>query len=162
MASAVGEHTEMKIGILSDTHGQLRAEALEALKKADHILHAGDVGSPDVLKELERIAPLSCVRGNMDGGAWSQNLPFSDLVELSGKVIYMVHDLYTIDIDPTAAGVEVVVSGHTHQPEIRQDKGILYFNPGSASYGRHGSPPSIGWVEIYNGRIRPRIVTLSS
>ena len=161
MAPAVGGQ-DMKIGILSDTHGQLRADAFEALKKADHILHAGDVGDPDVLETLKRIAPLSCVRGNMDGGAWSQSLPSSDLVELCGKVIYMVHDLYTIDIDPAAAGVEVIVSGHTHQPEIRTVRGILYLNPGSASYGRYASPPSIGWAEISNGRIRPRIVTLSS
>ena len=152
----------MNIGILSDTHGQLRADAFEALKKADHILHAGDVGDPEVLETLKHIAPLSCVRGNMDGGAWSQNLPLSDLVELDDKVVYLVHDLYTMDIDPVAAGVEVIVSGHTHQPEIRHDQGILYLNPGSASYGRYGSPPSIGWVEISNGRIRPRIVSLSS
>ncbi len=152
----------MKIGVISDTHGNLRPDALEALKQANHILHAGDVGDPDVLDALKRIAPLSCVRGNMDGGAWSKRLPTSDMVELSGKVIYLVHDLYTMDIDPLTAGVEVVISGHTHQPEIRQDKGILFFNPGSASHGRYGSPPSIGWIEISNGLIRPRIVDLSS
>lgn len=96
----------------------------------------------------------------MDGGAWSKHLPPSDLVELGGITIYLIHDLYTMDIDPAAAGVEMVVSGHTHQSEIRNDHGILYFNPGSASYGRQGSPPSLGWVEISNGRIRPRIIPL--
>jgi len=152
----------MKIGIISDTHGNLRPDAFEALKQADHILHAGDVGDPEVLEALERLAPLSCVRGNMDGGAWSKSLPPSEMVELGGKVIYLVHDLYTMDIDPLTAGVEVIVSGHTHQSEIRNDQGILYLNPGSASYGRYGSPPSLGWIEISNGHIRPRIVTLSS
>ncbi len=152
----------MKVGVISDTHGHLSPGAIDALKRADHILHAGDVGDPDVLATLERIAPLSCVRGNMDGGSWSKRLPFSDMVELAGKVIYLVHDLNTIDIDPVAAGVAVVVSGHTHQSDIRNAKGILYLNPGSASYGRYGSPPSIGWMDLSNGRIRPHIVPLNN
>ena len=152
----------MKIGVISDTHGMLRPNVLKALEGADHLLHAGDVGDPNVVKELQRIAPTHCVRGNMDGGSWSKILPPSDMIELSGKTFYLVHDLYTMDIDPVVAGIEVVVSGHTHQSEIRNDHGILYLNPGSASYGRYGSPSSVGWIEISDGRIRPHIVPLDA
>jgi putative phosphoesterase len=151
----------MKIGVISDTHGVLSRNAINALQGVDHILHAGDIGDPDLLKALQRMAPTHCVRGNMDGGSWSKALPPNDLVELGGKVFYLVHDLYTMDIDPLAAGIEVVISGHTHKPEIRKDQGILYLNPGSASYGRHGVPPSLGWIEISNGRIHPRIIALN-
>lgn len=151
----------MVIGVLSDTHGTLSDPALKALEGVDHIIHAGDVGGPDILKTLQRTAPVNSVRGNMDGGAWAGSLPPSDVFELDGIVFYLVHDLYTMDIDPLAAGVQVVISGHTHQPEIRQHKGVLYFNPGSASHGRNASPASVGLIEVSQNRIIPKIIPLT-
>lgn len=158
----IGNLIDMKIGVISDTHGMLKSEVIKALETADFILHAGDVGGADVLEVLQRLAPTHCVRGNMDGGSWSKALPPSDMVEFDGKLFYLVHDLYTMDIDPAAAGVAVVISGHTHQSEIRHDRGILYLNPGSASYGRRGNPPSLAWIEFSNGNLYPRIVSLNS
>lgn len=151
----------MVIGVISDTHGTLSAKALNALEGVDHIIHAGDVGNPDVLRALQDAAPTNSVRGNMDGSAWAGNLPPNDVIELGGMVFYLVHDLYAMDIDPLAAGVDVVISGHTHQPEIKRHKGVLYFNPGSASHGRHASPPSVGRIEITQDRIIPEIITLT-
>ncbi|MGD9364659.1 MAG: metallophosphoesterase family protein [Desulfobacteraceae bacterium] len=148
--------------MISDTHGTLNPIVGNAFQGVDHIIHAGDVGNPEVLKALQVLAPTSAVRGNMDAGAWSKSLPPSDVIELAGVMIYLVHDLYTMDIDPLTAGVKVVISGHTHQPEIRSQNGVLYFNPGSASYGRYGNPPSIGQIELSNGRIVPKIIQLNS
>jgi hypothetical protein len=98
----------------------------------------------------------------MDGGSWSKKLPLSDMVELGGKFLYLVHDLDTLDIDPVSAGVAVVISGHTHRSALWQDQGVLYLNPGSASYGRRGNPSSLAWIDISNGHIKPRIVSLES
>jgi putative phosphoesterase len=151
----------MVIGVISDTHGTISAQAMSALEGVDHIIHAGDVGDPDVLRQLRSAAPTNSVRGNMDGSAWSINLPHNDVIELGGMVFYLVHDLYKMDIDPLAAGVDVVISGHTHQPEIKRHKGVLYFNPGSASHGRNASPPSVGRIEITQDRIIPKIITLT-
>lgn len=151
----------MKIGLISDTHGMLKSGVIKELEPADYILHAGDVGDPDIIQVLEQIAPTHCVRGNMDGGTWSHTLPPYDMFELGGKIFYMVHDLHTMDIDPETAGIEVVVSGHTHKAEIKDKNNILYLNPGSASYGRYGGPTSMAWVEISNGRVHPRIVHLT-
>lgn len=157
--NVVGDN--MLIGILSDTHGTLSDRAIAALKDVDHIFHAGDVGDPEVLNVLQAAAPTSSVRGNMDGGAWAKSLPPSDMIELGDTLFYLVHDLHTMDIDPLSAGIQVVISGHTHQSEIRSHKGVLYFNPGSASYGRYGNPPSVGHIELSNGRITPQIIPLT-
>lgn len=151
----------MVIGIISDTHGTISAQALDAMNGVDHIFHAGDVGDPEVLKALQGVAPTNSVRGNMDGGAWAKSLPPNDIFELQGTFFYMVHDLYSMDIDPLTAGIQVVISGHTHQPEIKNQNGVLYFNPGSATYGRYGSPSSLGQIELVQGRIIPRIITLN-
>jgi putative phosphoesterase len=150
----------MLIGIISDTHGNISAQAIASLKGVDHIIHAGDVGDPDVLKRLNSIAPTSSVRGNTDGGTWAKKLPSNDVIALGSTLIYLIHDLQTMDIDPLTAGIQVVVSGHTHQPEIKHHRGVLFFNPGSASYGRFGSPASIGHIELIQGRIIPQIILL--
>jgi uncharacterized protein len=150
----------MVIGVISDTHGIISEQALNALTGVEHIIHAGDVGAPDVVKALKTAAPTNIVRGNMDGGAWSKKLPPSDMFEIDGITFYLVHDLHTLDIDPLAAGIHVVISGHTHQPKIKWHKGVLYFNPGSASQGRYASPPSVGHIEIAQDRIIPKIITL--
>jgi putative phosphoesterase len=150
----------MKIGIISDTHGLIRPGALEAMKGVAHIIHAGDVGGPEVIQELEKIAPVTAVRGNMDGGDWAAGLPATQMLELEGRTLYVLHDLYALDLDPLAAGIRVVISGHTHQPAIKQNNGILYLNPGSASYQRRGNPLSIGILILTPESLMPRIVNL--
>ena len=150
----------MRLGIISDTHGTITSRALQALQNADHILHAGDITTPEVIRALETIAPVTAIRGNMDHSQWGRNLPVTDMLEFNGVYFYMLHNLHALDIDPKAAGVQVVISGHTHQSDIRTIDGVLYFNPGSASHGRHGNSESVGQIELNNGRIVPGIITL--
>src|SRR5271169_5949358 len=120
------------LGVISDTHGLLRPEAVEALRGSDRILHAGDVGIPEILEALAQIAPVTAIRGNVDTDAWALALPAIEVVEVSGVSIYMLHDLGQLDLKPEAAGFRVVVYGHSHQPKIEKKSGVLYFNPGSA------------------------------
>jgi hypothetical protein len=148
------------IGILSDTHGLLRPEVEKALLGCQHILHAGDVGDGQVLTRLGRVAPVMAVRGNMDHGAWSNSLPTKEMVEIEGIFFYILHDLYQLDLDPSAAGIHVVVSGHTHQPKIYQEKGVTYLNPGSAGHRRFNYPVSIATVRIENGAVISRIMEI--
>ena len=120
------------IGVISDTHGLLRPEAIAALRGADHIIHAGDVGSPEILEQLAAIAPVTAVRGNIDKAAWSRKLPETEVLELGGISIYVLHDLAQLDLKPQAAGFAAVVSGHSHVPKQDVRDGVLYLNPGSA------------------------------
>ena len=149
------------IGIISDTHGFLSQQASDALRGVDHIVHAGDVGGPEILQALNLLAPVTAVRGNTDGGNWAKQLPPGNMVSIAGITLYVLHDLYSIDIDPAAAGVQVVVSGHTHRPEIKTTNDILYLNPGSASQARNGGPKSIGRIKILNSTIQPEIIFLN-
>ncbi len=148
------------IGILSDTHGLVRPEVEKVLAGCDQILHAGDVGDGQVLKRLERIAPVMAVRGNMDHGSWSNPLPIREMIEIGGVYFYLLHDLNHLDVDPPAAGIHVVVSGHTHQPEIFQKNGVTYLNPGSAGHRRFNYPVSVAMVRIENGTAIPRIIEI--
>ncbi len=148
------------VGILSDTHGLLRPEVEQALSGCQHILHAGDVGDAQVLSRLGRIAPVMAVRGNMDHGSWSSPLPIREMVEIEGIFFYILHDLHQLDLDPSAAGIHVVVSGHTHQPKIIQKNGVIYLNPGSAGQRRFNYPVSIARVRIERGAAIPRLVEL--
>jgi uncharacterized protein len=151
-----------KIAIISDTHGTLTRNALDALSDVDHILHAGDIGAPEVLQLLETIAPVNAVRGNMDSGAWCQNLPMTDMLELGATTFYLLHDLSRLDLDPQAVGVQVVIHGHTHNAANNSRAGVLYFNPGSASRPGHpGGPLTLGIIEITEGRIDPQIIVLN-
>lgn len=150
----------MLIGIISDTHGILTDNAKSALYGVDHILHAGDVGGPEVLTSLQNLAPTTAVRGNMDGGGWSKSLPPFEMIDLGGCVFFVLHDLHTLDIDPQTAGIQVVISGHTHQPQVTHRNGILYFNPGSASHGRYGQASCVGKIELLSGKILPNIIAL--
>lgn len=150
----------MLIGILSDTHGILRENTIDALQGVDAIVHAGDVGGPEIISALEKIAPVKAVRGNTDGGSWAKTLPWTDMLSFNGTVFYIVHDLYGIDLDPDSAGVHVVVSGHTHKPMIKYAGSILYFNPGSASHRRHGGPMSVGKILIAESGLQPEIIAL--
>jgi putative phosphoesterase len=138
---------KMHIGVISDTHGLLRPEALEALGGADHILHAGDVGDPVILERLREIAPVTAIRGNIDeGGACGDLLPV-EVVELAGHTFYMLHDANRLDLDPAAAGFAAVISGHSHKPLIAWRGKVLFFNPGSAGPRRFKLPVSVGWIE---------------
>lgn len=150
----------MIIGLISDTHGSLNKEALQALRGSDHILHAGDIGGAAILEQLATLAPVTAVRGNTDGGSWAAALPPTEMRELGGKCFYLLHDPATLDLDPPAAGIDVVVSGHTHQASIAHTDGVLYFNPGSASQGRHGGTTSVGRITIDDTGLHPRIIAL--
>jgi len=144
----------MIVGVISDTHGLLRAEAIEALGGVDHILHAGDIGAPELLAALARIAPVTAIRGNVDIEPWARGLPETEVVELGGATIYMLHDLGRIDLQPEAAGIQAVVYGHSHQPKMEERNGVLYFNPGSAGPRRLKLPVSVGRLRVERGKIK--------
>jgi putative phosphoesterase len=150
----------MRIGVISDTHGLLRPEALAALTGVDHILHTGDVGDAAILDALRRIAPVTAIRGNVDTHGPCAELPPTDFIELAGKVFYLVHSESWIDINPSVAEVAVVVSGHSHQPCIATRDGVLYLNPGSAGPRRFRLPVTLAIVEINGGRVLACIVEL--
>lgn len=150
----------MLIGVISDTHGLLRPEALQALRGSEHILHAGDVGDAAILDRLSEVAPITAIRGNVDVKGACAQLPATELIELGGRSIYMLHDRHTLDLDPAAAGISVVISGHSHYPAVQWHKGILYFNPGSAGPRRFSTPASIGFLHIGESGIEPRLKDL--
>ena len=141
------------IGVISDTHGLLRPEALAALAGAEMILHAGDVGAPDILDALRTIAPLVAVRGNIDRGEWAEKLPESEWVERGGAAIFMLHDLNQLHLDPVKEGLGAVISGHSHQPSIRTERGVLYLNPGSAGPRRFRLPVTMARLYVNGGRL---------
>ena len=148
------------IGVISDTHGLLRPEALEALRGASHILHAGDVGDIGILEALRTIAPVTAIRGNIDTSGPTDLLPPTEAIELGGRLIYMLHSLADLDLKPEAAGISVVIFGHSHKPSVEMRRGVLYVNPGSAGPRRFKLPISVAhlWVEAVP---RAEIVTLS-
>jgi uncharacterized protein len=150
----------MRIGVISDTHGLLRSQAVEALWGAEYILHAGDVGDGAILERLRKIAPVTAIRGNIDEGGMCGYLPPVELVGLEGHNFYMLHDGRQLDLDPGSAGIAAVISGHSHQPLIEWRKGVLFFNPGSAGPRRFKLPVSVGWIEVDGPRLLPRVVEL--
>lgn len=150
----------MIIGVISDTHGLLRPEALELLRGSEHIIHAGDIGSPNIIPALEKIAPITAIRGNVDTQPWARRFAETEIVELAGLHIYVIHDLNALDLNPKAAGFAAVISGHSHQPKQQTKDGVLYFNPGSAGQRRFKLPISVGRLEILNGGIEAKILDL--
>lgn len=152
---------ERLVGVISDTHGLVRPEAVDALRGVDMILHAGDVGSPQVLEALEVIAPVVAVRGNNDKGEWAGGLPRWEAVEVGAVSIYMLHDLKEIDISPPGAGFRVVVSGHSHKPSVEERKGVLYVNPGSAGPRRFSLPVSIAKLRVAGEEVDAQVIELS-
>jgi hypothetical protein len=150
----------LKIGLVSDTHGLTRPELADLFDGCDMIIHAGDIGSREVLDELHLIAPVHAVRGNTDG-AWAQDLPLTEMIEAGDKYIYVIHDISMLDIDPRAADVSAVIFGHSHMPSVSKHHGILYVNPGSAGPRRSGHPVSAGLMHINNSRIEAKTVKLN-
>ena len=150
----------MLIGVISDTHGLLRLEALAALRGSEHIIHAGDVGEPEILEKLATIAPVTAIRGNADKGAWPRKLAETEVVELAGIFIYVLHDLAQIDLKPAAAGFKVVISGHSHVPKQETLDGVLYFNPGSAGPRRFKLPVTVGRLIVEGEKVRAEIVPI--
>lgn len=148
------------IGVIADTHGLVRPEALTALEKSDLIVHAGDVGNPRVLETLREIAPLVAVRGNVDKEEWAQALPKSELFDVEQTWFYVIHDINTLDLDPVAAGVRAVISGHSHRPSIHNQRGVLLINPGSAGPRRFNLPVSVAVINVKDREIEPRIIML--
>jgi putative phosphoesterase len=149
-----------RIGVISDTHGLLRPQALATLRGCDPIIHAGDVGGPDVLDELGKLAPVFAVRGNVDRAAWAQALPPTRVVEVDGCLIYVLHIVDELDLDPSAAGFGAVIFGHSHQPKAEIRNGVLYFNPGSAGPRRFRLPVTVGHLTLDGGALSAEIVDL--
>lgn len=141
----------MKIGVISDTHGLLRPEVLPSLDGVERILHLGDVGDPAILKTLEKLAPVTAIRGNVDRSGACAKLPETEVLLLEGHYIYMLHDVHALHLDPAAAKFKVVLYGHSHQPGIRRHKGVLYFNPGSCGPRRFELPVTIGLMTLEKG-----------
>jgi putative phosphoesterase len=150
----------MRIGLISDTHGLLRPEALDFLAGSDHIVHGGDIGNPEILERLAAIAPLTVVRGNNDTAAWAKPIPVTARLEIGGVAIFAIHDIKELDIDPRAAGVRVVVSGHSHRPASAERGGVLYVNPGSAGRRRFSLPIAAAELLIEDGKVEVRLATL--
>lgn len=150
----------MRIGLISDTHGLLRPQAVDFLRGSDHIVHAGDIVGADILAQLAELAPLTAVRGNNDHGAWALDLPESVTVSLGGVILHILHDLHELAIDPAADGVRVVVTGHSHKPACEERGGVLYVNPGAAGRRRFSLPVSVGELLVEEGRLAARLVTL--
>lgn len=147
----------MRVGVISDTHGLLRPEAVARLAGVDHILHAGDIGRPEVIEALSRIAPTTAVRGNVDTGHWAAAYPDRQSLTLGGHAVLVLHDIKTLDLDPAAWGLRVVVSGHSHQPRCETVDGVLYLNPGSAGRRRFRLPISLATLDITGQEVRAHL-----
>lgn len=143
----------MIVGVISDTHGLLRPEAVEALRGSEHIIHAGDIGTPDIIPVLRKLAPVTAIRGNVDVQSWARVFSETEVVELGGVTIYVIHDVNAIDLNPKAAGFNAVISGHSHKPKQEARDGVLYLNPGSAGPRRFNLPISVAKLEISGTQI---------
>jgi len=159
-ASLSNRHSIKRIGVISDTHGVLRDEALAALQDSELILHAGDIGAPEVLARLREIAPVFAVRGNNDRADWARALPLTEAVEIAHHTIYLLHDIAELDIDPAAARFSAVITGHSHKPHIERRAGVLYLNPGSAGPRRFKLPIAVAHLHVTEDALEAQIVEL--
>lgn len=150
-----------RVGLISDTHGLLRPEAIAFLRGSDFIVHAGDIGNADVLKELQALAPLTVVRGNNDNGPWAEKIAETEVLRIDDVFIYVLHNLAELNLDPVAAGFQVVVSGHSHRPSVEQRDGVLYVNPGSAGPRRFKLPIAAGELEVVGRSATAKLVELA-
>jgi len=161
--SSVEFYTYTLVGIISDTHGLLRPEALDALRGCHVIVHAGDIGTPAVLAGLRKIAPTVAIRGNNDRGAWASTLPETTVVEAGGVSLYVLHNLNALDLDPAAAGFQAVIAGHSHRPKIENRQGVLFVNPGSAGPRRFKLPVAVARLRVSRAkRVEAEVVELQS
>lgn len=150
-----------QIGIIADTHGLMRSEALEALQGSELIVHAGDIGDPQILEALRAIAPVVAVRGNIDREQWAQVLPEREVVEFAGTSIFVLHDIKELDLDPAALGYRAVICGHSHRPTIQYRQQVLLLNPGSAGPRRFNLPISVALLYVKEGGVEPQLVELN-
>jgi|SRR5215472_5410173 len=148
------------IGLISDTHALLRPQALRALEGSDLVIHAGDVGDPEILEKLRALAPVFAVRGNVDTEPWAQALPETEVVETGSATIYVLHDVHALDLDPAAAGFRIVVSGHSHKPGQTERGGVLYINPGSAGPRRFDLPVTVARLSLHQAPWRVKFIEL--
>ena len=152
--------TELRIGVISDTHGLLRPQAVAALKGVSLIIHAGDIGTPEVLANLNRIAPVRAVRGNTDRGEWARDLPLTQVVEVGEVHLYVLHDLHALDLEPKAAGFAAVIFGHSHRPHLERKNGVLFLNPGSAGPRRFTLPVTLAYLTVQGDSLQTEFVPL--
>jgi uncharacterized protein len=148
------------IGLISDTHGLVRPQALQALQGVDLVIHAGDIGTPEVMDALKRIAPLVAIKGNNDRGSWARSLPDTKLVKISAVQLYVIHNVKELDCDPVARGIQVVISGHSHKPSVVHREGVLYVNPGSAGPRRFKLPVAVGKLHMNRLNVKAEIIEL--
>jgi len=151
---------QIVIGVISDTHGLLRPDALAALQGSNYIVHAGDIGDPDILTRLKEIAPVTAIRGNVDCEAWARKMPETNVLEVGGVSIYILHNLAALELKPEAAGFSAVIYGHTHVPKQEVKNKVLYFNPGAAGPRRFKLPISVGKMIVENGSIQGHTINL--
>jgi len=144
----------MRIGVISDTHGLLRPEAEQRLAGVARIIHAGDIGGPDIIARLGRIAPVIAIKGNVDTAAWAEVYPETQTAKLGGRSIHVLHDVHDLGLDPVSSGIDVVISGHSHQPRIETVQGVLYLNPGSAGPRRFSLPVTLAILELSKSGVR--------
>ncbi len=152
--------TDSVVGVISDTHGVLRPEAVAELEGSEVIIHAGDIGNPEILEELRNIAPVIAVRGNSDKGAWTEALPETEVVQVGEVSLYVLHDLSDLDLDPAAADITAVISGHSHRPGVEDRKGVMFLNPGSAGPRRFNLPVSLARLYIRDGNLDAEVIEL--
>jgi putative phosphoesterase len=152
--------TAVVIGVISDTHGLLRPQALERLRGVDRIVHAGDIGSPEVLHALEAVAPVTAVRGNNDRSAWARALPETAVLRVGKIRLYVLHDVKTLAVDPRATAIDAVIAGHSHKPSLTEQDGVLYMNPGSIGPRRFTLPIAMGFLTVRGPHVRGEIVYL--
>lgn len=162
MPDTVAKNSRLRVGVISDTHGHLHPSAKRALAGVDAIIHAGDIGGPELLDVLRTIAPVTAVVGNMDGGRWISDLQDTEIVELGDVLIVVLHNFYRLDLDPEAAGFQAVIHGHTHLPEARCKNGVWYINPGSATFPKHGQSASVALIHIEDKQMDVKFINLDT
>ncbi|HXK28172.1 MAG TPA: metallophosphoesterase family protein [Candidatus Binatia bacterium] len=155
----IGKPVEV-IGLISDTHGLVRPQALDALRGVDLLIHAGDIGKAEVLDALEPIAPLHAIKGNNDHGAWAKKLPGTMILTVGGVRLYLIHDVHELSFEPSKDGIATVISGHSHKPSIIERAGVLFVNPGSAGPRRFKLPVAVGKLRIADGKLKAEIIEL--
>jgi putative phosphoesterase len=156
----MGTKPDIRIGLISDTHGLLRPEAIDALRGSDYIVHAGDIGRIQIIEQLSSIAPVTAIRGNIDEGDCAARFHETEVLQVAGVNIYVIHNVQELDLDPATAGLHVVVFGHSHRPEFNERNGVLFINPGSAGPRRFKLPVSVAELTICGVQIQPKLMTL--